>query len=777
MRASTDYGDKDSPVQLADQRVGALLLTLESLYDVKEQLVSLADKTTEIDALFALAPSFPDIIAVGSRINNLGEYVDEKVAEAETALSFQITTAIGLRTQATNALSLALGQTNTTASNLAGTVSALAQTVATQGAAHTTLNNTVVSQAGSITLLNQAITLINSELDALSGYNEDQDTSVAALAARVVTLEEAEPASGGGGGTGGATSFLELSDTPNSFAFNAGKFLAVTDFGNGIAFVDAPTGGGGGDTGGDTGIPEAPQDGNQYARKDAGWSVVQATDGGGGGGGGGETITKYVVAESFYKTNKATSISTSGFATKGTIYELPKARVIFGIESYLGANQTLKFMIVRLDSANPGTITEVVYESDPVTYTVSQKYYIGIDNVELDAGVYGFVFVRTDGSNVSPVGVSFPGEQPNSDPDGFILFKGSIRYATKAPVIGDNTYHANDVHVQVDVRSIDPVVLTAWDNASSGSGSLDLEYVGELGGISYSELDLFGIPNATVTPITGSGFSTSNPYYTGDFDPVTGEKIFRMGPASSGGKVGINLAVDNPTDDTLHFRYNNNSEIGYDYVMIFMDGVQVYTTNGKAIGAWNEYSFLVPAGPHIIQLYYRKDGSGDIGDDTVYISRFGFASVPGGPFLKGNMVVENSKRYIATADTELLPSSGSPNWALLSHVSEYILSTFVASTIGESEIVQYHPVARDITIKDASKITGVALTGSASVYTLTLKKNNVAFATIEFANSTVGIATMAEPTVFEALDILTITGATAADATLSDIAITIKGTL
>ena len=41
-------------------------------------------------------------------------------------------------------------------------------------------------------------------------------------------------------------------------------------------------GGGGGEGGGGSGIPEAPQDGQQYARQDASWTVVEA--GGGGGG-------------------------------------------------------------------------------------------------------------------------------------------------------------------------------------------------------------------------------------------------------------------------------------------------------------------------------------------------------------------------------------------------------------------------------------------------------------------------------------------------------------
>lgn len=46
----------------------------------------------------------------------------------------------------------------------------------------------------------------------------------------------------GGGGSGGATTFLELEDTP--YSLTAGKFLAVNSAGNGIEEVDAPTGGG-----------------------------------------------------------------------------------------------------------------------------------------------------------------------------------------------------------------------------------------------------------------------------------------------------------------------------------------------------------------------------------------------------------------------------------------------------------------------------------------------------------------------------------------------------
>lgn len=41
--------------------------------------------------------------------------------------------------------------------------------------------------------------------------------------------------------------FLELSDTPSSYAGAGGKFVAVKSTADGLEFVDAPSGGGGGD--------------------------------------------------------------------------------------------------------------------------------------------------------------------------------------------------------------------------------------------------------------------------------------------------------------------------------------------------------------------------------------------------------------------------------------------------------------------------------------------------------------------------------------------------
>lgn len=53
-----------------------------------------------------------------------------------------------------------------------------------------------------------------------------------------ITLE------GGGGGGTGATNFLQLTDTPDSYLDQGDKFVAVNTGGTAITFVDAPTGGG-----------------------------------------------------------------------------------------------------------------------------------------------------------------------------------------------------------------------------------------------------------------------------------------------------------------------------------------------------------------------------------------------------------------------------------------------------------------------------------------------------------------------------------------------------
>lgn len=92
-------------------------------------------------------------------------------------------------------------------------------------------------------------------------------------------LTWATPATGGG--TGGATSFVGLTDTPANYTGQGGRFVAVNAGATGLTFVDAPSGGTGG-TGGVTtltALTDVPDSfvgmANRYLKVNSGTSAIE----------------------------------------------------------------------------------------------------------------------------------------------------------------------------------------------------------------------------------------------------------------------------------------------------------------------------------------------------------------------------------------------------------------------------------------------------------------------------------------------------------------------
>ncbi len=83
----------------------------------------------------------------------------------------------------------------------------------------------------------------------------------------------------GNPGAAGASTFLTLSDVPNDFTGQDGKFLKVNSTEDALEFTDAPTGGGGATVTTDDTEPSTPSDGDLWWKSDEGQLKVYYDDG------------------------------------------------------------------------------------------------------------------------------------------------------------------------------------------------------------------------------------------------------------------------------------------------------------------------------------------------------------------------------------------------------------------------------------------------------------------------------------------------------------------
>ena len=75
---------------------------------------------------------------------------------------------------------------------------------------------------------------------------------------------------------------------------------------------------------------------------------------------------------------------------------------------------------------------------------------------------------------------------------------------------------------------------------------------------------------------------------------------------------------------TLSFYYNVSSEVGYDYLRFYIDGIQQNQWSG-AIG-WTLQSYILAAGSRTLRWEYSKDSSSSSGTDSAYIDNITIAT-------------------------------------------------------------------------------------------------------------------------------------------------------
>ena len=118
-------------------------------------------------------------------------------------------------------------------------------------------------------------------------------------------------------------------------------------------------------------------------------------------------------------------------------------------------------------------------------------------------------------------------------------------------------------------------------------------------------LDPFWVPSGNASWL----ITSANPY--------EGSYYAKCGNINDNQLSSMEVTLDFVDPGTVSFWHSGSTEGGWDYLNVYVDGVQ----NLHIAGTWGWTLKQIPvgAGAHVIKFEYDKDGSVSTGDDTVYI--------------------------------------------------------------------------------------------------------------------------------------------------------------
>jgi RHS repeat-associated protein len=105
-----------------------------------------------------------------------------------------------------------------------------------------------------------------------------------------------------------------------------------------------------------------------------------------------------------------------------------------------------------------------------------------------------------------------------------------------------------------------------------------------------------------------SSGTDSDYYYDADCAKAT---------ASNDEEACLQAIVDSPNSETLKFYWKVSSEQDYDYLQFFIDGTLKDQISGEV--AWQQKSYSVSSGIHILKWRYVKNSSGSSGQDCGWV--------------------------------------------------------------------------------------------------------------------------------------------------------------
>jgi hypothetical protein len=186
----------------------------------------------------------------------------------------------------------------------------------------------------------------------------------------------------------------------------------------------------------------------------------------------------------------------------------------------------------------------------------------------------------------------------------WIPFSGETSHWTK---VGNDIYNNNTANVGVGVTT--PTAKLHVENSGILTFLLNQNF-----------------ETNTITPLTTGGNAN---WATQTSVKQAGSYAAKSGTITHNQTTQMSHTVVIPTNGaTLKFHYNVSSEVNFDYLRFYIDGVQQNQWSGT-IG-WTQQSYALAAGSRTLRWEYSKDNSANFGTDAAYIDNITIETiVPG----------------------------------------------------------------------------------------------------------------------------------------------------
>ncbi len=178
-------------------------------------------------------------------------------------------------------------------------------------------------------------------------------------------------------------------------------------------------------------------------------------------------------------------------------------------------------------------------------------------------------------------------------------------------------------------------VTTDSETPEGHSVDFDVDITGD----NYSTMDQFSLTIGLSLEDFETGAFTNYPWNLYGHAPWTivstgayeGTYCAKSGTISDNGYSEMSVNLDVVADGSISFYYKVSSEIGYDFLKFYIDGVQKSYWSGEA--GWAQASFAVTTGNHTFAWRYTKDGNTLSGNDCAWVDYIVFPSVAAAPEL------------------------------------------------------------------------------------------------------------------------------------------------
>jgi len=145
-------------------------------------------------------------------------------------------------------------------------------------------------------------------------------------------------------------------------------------------------------------------------------------------------------------------------------------------------------------------------------------------------------------------------------------------------------------------------------------------------GIATPDATVLIVDDDEVFPAMGSfpvNWTTPGPATAGwivSNEPGAYEGVFSLRSETIGDNETSQVQVSGTfSAGTVSFRLKISSELNFDFLRFYIDGVPVQSWSGTANTAWQLYSTPLSAGFHTLTWSYEKDGSASLGSDAAWI--------------------------------------------------------------------------------------------------------------------------------------------------------------